>query len=105
VWLRRPTGAIGVGFQRVAEVKAGKNRIHLDISMPDLASGRSTIESLGGRQVPGYERGGFLVMADPEGNEFCLVPRGPIEFDEEGHTDYLDQLDRGETSNLPEAGE
>jgi hypothetical protein len=36
---------------------------------------------------------GFLVMADPEGNEFCLIPVASFEFDDEGRADYLDGLD------------
>jgi hypothetical protein len=31
-------------------------------------------------------------MGDPEGNEFCVVPIGPIQFDDEGHTSYLEDL-------------
>src|SRR5258708_7759910 len=33
VWLQRPAGAAGVGFQKVTEPKTGKNRVHLDISV------------------------------------------------------------------------
>jgi predicted enzyme related to lactoylglutathione lyase len=92
VWLYRPPGASGVGFQKVAEPKAGKNRVHLDISVPDLAIAKAQIEALGGRRIEGYERGGFLVMIDPEGNEFCVVPAAPFLFDESGRADYLDNL-------------
>jgi predicted enzyme related to lactoylglutathione lyase len=92
-WLQRTTGEVGMGFQRVAEPKEGKNRVHLDISVPDLLVASAQIEALGGRRVDGYERGGFLVMADPEGNEFCLVPIAPFTFDEDGRADYLDNLD------------
>lgn len=28
-------------------------------------------------------------MADPEGNEFCIVPDGPFELDHEGRAGYL----------------
>lgn len=93
VWLKRPTGAPGIGFQKVPEAKAGKNRVHLDISATDLVVAKARIEALGGRRIEGYERGGFLVMADPEGNEFCLVPATPIRFDENGRADYLDELE------------
>jgi predicted enzyme related to lactoylglutathione lyase len=93
VWLDRPTGAIGVGFQRVNEPKAAKNRLHLDIAVADLMRAKARIERLGGARVHGYESGGFLVMADPEGNEFCLVPVEPFDFDENGRTHYLDGLD------------
>jgi predicted enzyme related to lactoylglutathione lyase len=92
VWLQRTTRAVGMGFQRVAEPRAAKNRVHLDISVPDLVVAKTRIEALGGRRVDGYESGGFLVMADPEGNEFCLVPATPFTFDEEGRSDYLDNL-------------
>jgi predicted enzyme related to lactoylglutathione lyase len=93
VWLARAPGAIGVGFQRVNEPKAAKNRVHLDIAVADLVRAKERIERLGGVRVDGYERGGFLVMADPEGNEFCLVPVQPFDFDESGRTQYLDGLD------------
>jgi len=82
-----------MGFQNVAEPKASKNRVHLDLSVPDVMLAKIRIEALGGRRVDGYERGGFLVMADPEGNEFCLVPAAPFTFDEDGRADYLDNLD------------
>jgi hypothetical protein len=31
-------------------------------------------------------------MADPEGNEFCIVPAELFEFDDLGRTDYLRKL-------------
>jgi predicted enzyme related to lactoylglutathione lyase len=92
VWLQRPEGLPGVGFQRVTEPKTGKNRVHLDLSAPDLIAAKLRIEALGGRRVDGYEGGGFLVMADPEGNEFCVVPSAPFQFDDRGRADYLDDL-------------
>jgi len=92
VWLKRHRGGAGFGFQRVAEPKVGKNRVHLDISGPDILAVKDRIEALGGQQIDGYEDGGFLVMADPEGNEFCIVPTGTVDFDEEGRTHYLEEL-------------
>ena len=83
-------GAAGLGFQRVVELKVGKNRVHLDISAPDIRAVKDRIEAISVQQIDGYEDGGFLVMADPEGNEFCVVPTGPIDFDEEGRTHYLE---------------
>ncbi|MFD7405579.1 VOC family protein [Streptomyces sp. NPDC059866] len=63
-------------FQRVAEPKSGKNRLHLDLHP---AQGRRADEverlrELGAsvlREVkePGGE---WVVMQDPEGNEFCV---------------------------------
>ncbi|MCP9958559.1 VOC family protein [Streptomyces sudanensis] len=88
VWLARGTGP-GMGFQKVAEPKTGKNRVHFDISSPDPAAVRARVEALGGRCLDRYASGGFLVMADPEGNEFCVIPSEPFEVDGDGHTDYL----------------
>ncbi|MDT0614165.1 VOC family protein [Streptomyces lancefieldiae] len=63
-------------FQRVPEAKAGKNRIHLDLHSGEAAREEEVarLEGLGAsvlRQVkePGGE---WVVMADPEGNEFCV---------------------------------
>jgi predicted enzyme related to lactoylglutathione lyase len=94
VWLESLRGAAGLGFQRVVEPKVGKNRVHLDVSAPDIRAVKDRIEALGGRQINGYEDGGFLVMEDPEGNEFCVVPSGPTDFDDEGGTHYLADLGR-----------
>jgi predicted enzyme related to lactoylglutathione lyase len=91
VWLERRDDGVGIGFQRVAEPRRGKNRVHIDIEAADVVAVAGRIEALGGRRVEGYERGGFLVMADPEGNEFCVLP---LEFavDDDGNTDYAERL-------------
>jgi predicted enzyme related to lactoylglutathione lyase len=93
LWLERLPGGIGFGFQKVAEPKVQKNRVHLDIAASDLVGAKARIEELGGSRVQGYESGGFLVMADPEGNEFCLIPVEPFEFDDNGRTNYLNGID------------
>jgi predicted enzyme related to lactoylglutathione lyase len=92
VWLERRAG-VGLGFQKVADKKVGKNRLHLDVSGPDIVAVKERVEDLGGHRVEGYNDGGFLVMADPEGNEFCVVPVEPIRFDDEGRTGYLKDLE------------
>jgi Glyoxalase-like domain len=38
-----------VGFQRVADAKLGKNRVHLDLVVDDLDQSTAEIEKLGGR--------------------------------------------------------
>jgi len=88
VFLDRADGP-GVGFQKTDAPKAGKNRVHLDIRAADPAAARERLEALGARYLPEYADGGFLVMADPEGNEFCVLPEGPFELDDEGRADYL----------------
>ena len=66
-----------VGFQQVPDVKAGKNRLHLDLIVDDLDGATAEIEGLGGRWLePGQTREleGFQwrLMADPDGNEFDI---------------------------------
>ena len=66
-----------VGFQRVPEEKAGKNRLHLDLIVEDLEAATAEVVALGGRWLePGNTRDleGFQwrCMADPEGNEFDI---------------------------------
>ncbi len=85
---RPPNGGPGMGFQRVAEPKRAKNRVHLDLEVEDVAATVQLVEELGGRRVPGYEAGGFCVMADPEGNEFCLLPMNGLILDEHGNAEY-----------------
>jgi len=88
VWLKRENG-LGMGFQRVTEPKAGKSRVHFDLGSEDPEAQQRRVEALGGRRLTGYEAGGFLVMADPEGNEFCIIPKGSFELDDEGRASYL----------------
>jgi hypothetical protein len=72
-------------FHTVAEAKVVKNRVHLDVSAPrdgsstdDIAvveAEASRLMELGARRLrSGDDDGGFyIVMEDPEGNEFCLA--------------------------------
>lgn len=75
--LRPAAGAPILRFQRVPEPKSVKNRVHLDIQVADLDEARARVEALGGRRISAqvFEEFGYrwVVMADPEGNEFCLV--------------------------------
>ena len=72
-------GAPPVAFQRVPEAKSIKNRLHVDLAVEDLDGAFAQIVASGGSAVsdilemPGGYR--WRVMADPEGNEFCIVPR------------------------------
>lgn len=59
-------------FQRVPEGKTAKNRLHLDVN-----AGLEAVErlvSLGATKVQEFEdpKGHWVVMLDPEGNEFCV---------------------------------
>jgi predicted enzyme related to lactoylglutathione lyase len=78
VALEPPTG-ITVSFQLVPEDKVVKNRLHLDIDVPDLDAAAEAAMAIGAvrlGEVVYDEQGGFQVMADPEGNEFCFI-NGP----------------------------
>ena len=62
-------------LQRVDEPKPGKNRMHVDIESDDVDGEVTRLESLGARRLedPLEEHGSrWVVMADPEGNEFCV---------------------------------
>jgi hypothetical protein len=75
--LTSPTPAPTLLLQRVPEPKRGKNRMHLDVdlSTDDLAVEVDRLERLGAQQISGeHTEHGFrwVVLADPEGNEFCV---------------------------------
>lgn len=62
-------------FAQVPESKTVKNRLHLDLRPTDQAAEIKRLEGLGARrvsvgQVPDVS---WVVMADPEGNEFCVL--------------------------------
>ena len=74
-------------FQKVPEGKTAKNRLHLDVRaapglqgddrMAALESECERLVALGAARVSRSEPApplshGFIVMTDPEGNEFCL---------------------------------
>lgn len=76
-----------VFFQQVPEGKVAKNRVHLDVRaapgltgeerMAALEAECERLVGLGARRVERHEPeppmgAGHIVMADPEGNEFCL---------------------------------
>jgi len=79
-----PSGGPTLLFVRVPEGKTVKNRVHLDLT-PHGRTRDEEVEralSLGARRVEDHIRadgGGFVVLADPEGNEFCME-RGPLEM-------------------------
>ncbi|MBA3309232.1 MAG: VOC family protein [Nocardioidaceae bacterium] len=58
-------------FQLVPEPKTVKNRVHLDLRCNDVAVEVERLVELGARAVADHSD--FVVLADPEGNEFCLL--------------------------------
>lgn len=67
-------------IQKVAESKVVKNRMHFDIETPSVEEEVSRLEGLGARRIsldPVEEHGNrWVVMADPQGNEFCVCNAG-----------------------------
>jgi predicted enzyme related to lactoylglutathione lyase len=61
-------------FQKVPEPKAVKNRVHLDFRAEVMADEVARLVGLGGTVIAERSLGTFTwtVMADPEGNEFCV---------------------------------
>ena len=62
-------------FLRVPEGKSLKNRLHLDLRPDDQAAEVTRLEQLGARRVSvgQGEDVTWVVMADVEGNEFCVL--------------------------------
>src|SRR5579875_307869 len=62
-------------FLRVPEKTVGKNRLHLDLRPEDQAMEVARLESLGARRVDVGQAAdvSWVVMADPDGNEFCVL--------------------------------
>jgi hypothetical protein len=63
-------------FVPVPEDKAVKNRIHIDVSPIDRTQGEEVerILALGAMHVDvGQGEQSWVVLADPEGNEFCVL--------------------------------
>ena len=68
-------GAPIISFQKVSEVKSGKNRVHLDVKVDDLGVAEARIRKIGGNVLRRMNQDGFewTIAADPEGNEFCHI--------------------------------
>ena len=76
--LQPESGAgIDVLLQRVPDVKRQKNRLHLDLRTPDLEAEVRRVLGLGATLLtsqPVTEDGWYWhILADPDGNEFCVL--------------------------------
>ena len=62
-------------FARVPERKQVKNRLHIDLRPDDQTLEVARAEALGARRVDVGQTDAvtWVVMADPEGNEFCIL--------------------------------
>ena len=67
-------------FLKVAEPKMVKNRLHLDLRPADQAAEVARLEALGARRVDiGQGDVSWVVMTDPDGNEFDVLRALPVE--------------------------
>ena len=61
-------------FQQVPEGKAVKNRLHIDLRPDDQRAEVARAEAMGATRVDiGQGDETWVVLADPEGNEFCIL--------------------------------
>lgn len=71
----RPGGP-KLGFQKVDDPTPGKNRLHLDFGAADIDAEVDRLKSAGATELGRHNLGdsfGWVVLADPEGNAFCIV--------------------------------
>jgi len=83
VWIERElgdpknTGFPDILFLKNSDVKNVKNRLHLDLRPDDQASEVRRLEKLGAKRIEIGQSAdpdtSWVVMADPEGNEFCVL--------------------------------
>jgi glyoxalase superfamily protein len=65
----------GLDFVRIDEVKQGKSRLHLDFRPDDQDAEVARLIAHGAKRVDigQGEQTSWVVLADPEGNEFCIL--------------------------------
>ena len=76
--------ALPLVFLPVPEAKTVKNRIHLDLATESVAHQAAEVERLLGLGAAPADIGQgdvpWVVLADPEGNEFCVLDPRPVYF-------------------------
>jgi len=76
-WLEpQHAGGVSVALQHSPDPGPSNGRLHLDTGVADLDEAQAAIEALGGSHEEDHEIMGFRwkIMADPEGNRFCIAP-------------------------------
>lgn len=78
--MRRAPGVPTIVFVVVPEGKTVKNRLHLDLRPDDQDAEVQRILALGAKKVDiGQGEQSWVVLADPEDNEFCILRALPPE--------------------------
>ena len=72
---RHPDEMPGLLFTPVPEKKTVKNRLHIDLRPDDQSAEVARLESLGAHRVSIGQGAdvSWVVLADPDGNEFCVL--------------------------------
>jgi predicted enzyme related to lactoylglutathione lyase len=71
---RSPDEMPGILFGTVPDAKTVKNRLHLDLRPDDQEAEVERLVDMGARPVDiGQHEVSWVVLADPEGNEFCVL--------------------------------
>lgn len=71
---RTPDELPGLLFTPVPEAKTVKNRLHLDLRPDDQEAEVERLVNMGARPADiGQHDVNWVVLADPEGNEFCVL--------------------------------
>jgi predicted enzyme related to lactoylglutathione lyase len=70
----RPEGP-RLGFQKVPDPTPGKNRLHLDFTSDDVEAEVARLVAAGASETGRHSIGdfGWVVLADPDGNAFCVA--------------------------------
>lgn len=74
--LSPPGDGLTLYLQVVPEPRVGKNRAHLDLVTGDLHGEVVRAQGLGASEVARFVEGeasGWVVLADTEGNQFCII--------------------------------
>lgn len=74
VMLRGDDGDPPLLLQGVPDSKQAKNRMHIDIHVPDIEAKATELEAAGATRVweKQLDKAHWITMTDPEGNEFCV---------------------------------
>ena len=77
----KKTGFPDILFLKVPDSKVIKNRLHLDLRPSDQEAEVARLEKLGAKKIDIGQSAEptctWVVMADPEGNEFCILSARP----------------------------
>lgn len=77
LWLKAAEGSPAIGFQKVENIKDGNQRIHIDLLVEDKQLATEEVQKLGGSLI--QESSINNIVADPEGNQFCVYVQGDDE--------------------------